>query len=158
MLVARSSVTAAEDFITTRRGGVGITARTRLAEAWRHFEQAIGAGQADPEVALTEAQDADALAQQARTVAEQDVAGFGHGTLSAERVATWSDWAGGAGSGRRGAILGGILIDGPAGAIGPGSFGGVATRGRHTVMARPESVTHEGEACPNAASSAGLRS
>ena len=158
MLVARSSVTAAEDFITTRRGGVGVTARTKLAEAWRHFDQAIGSGQADPEVALTEAQLADALAQQARGVAEQDVAGFDHAKLIAERVATWSDWAGGAGAGRRGAILGGILIDGPAGAIGPGSFGGVATRGRHTVSARPEPATDEGETCPSAASSAGLRS
>jgi hypothetical protein len=113
MLVARSSATAAEDFITTRRGGVGITARTRLAAAQRHFQQAIASAQPDPEAALGEAQAADALAQQARTLAEQDVAGFG---------------------GLDGAMLGGILITSTLGGrIGPGSFGGIATRDRHTV-------------------------
>jgi hypothetical protein len=112
MLVARSSATAAEDFITTRRGGVGITARTRLAAAQRHFQQAISSAQPDPEAALGEAQEADSLAQQARTLAEQDVAGFG---------------------GLDGAMLGGILITStPGGRIGPGSFGGIATRDRHT--------------------------
>lgn len=133
MLVARSSVTAAEDFITTRRGGVGTTARTKLAEASRHFQSAIGVGQADPEAALGEAQDADALAQQARAVAEQDVASFDDGKLSAEGVAAWSGWTGGGGAGLRGAILGGILIGGRDGGVGPGSFGGDGTRGRHTI-------------------------
>jgi hypothetical protein len=116
MLVARSSVTAAEDFVTTRRGGVGVTGRTRLAEAWRHFQLAIAAEQQDPETALTAAQDADALAIQARELAEQDVAGVSDAAHSA---------------GLRGAILGGILIDDQAGGVGPGSFGGVGTRGRH---------------------------
>ncbi len=133
MLVARSSVTAAEDFITTRRGGVGTTARSELAEAWRHFQQAIGVGQADPEAALGEAQNADALAQRARAVAEQDVATFNDGELSTENVAAWSGWTGGACAGLRGAILGGILIEGQDGGIGPGSFGGIGTRGRHAV-------------------------
>jgi hypothetical protein len=141
MLVARSSLTAAEDFITTRRGGVGPTARTRLAEARRHFEQAIGLAQPEPEAALTEAQDADELALQARALAEQDVAGFESAGLSADGVA--AAWAANTGAGIRGAILGGILIDAWAGGVGPGSFGGAGTRDRHAVSHREYSFTSE---------------
>jgi hypothetical protein len=143
MLVARSSVTAAEDFITTRRGGVGAAARTRLAEAQRHFQQAIAYGSSDPEAALTEAQNADVLGQQARALAEQDVAEFSYEQHEPE-VTT-----GGFGGGFGGAILGGILINsmfgarrggiglgGLGGMRGPGtlgSFGGIGTRGRHSI-------------------------
>jgi uncharacterized membrane protein YgcG len=153
MLVARSSVTAAEDFITTRRGGVGAAARTRLAEAHRHFQQAIACSRDDPAAALAEAQHADVLGQQARWLAEQDVASFSqaeHGPVIS---------GGGFGAGFGGAILGGILVDsllgagaGPGGrrgglgglglggpglgGFGPGSFGGVGTRGRHSIGGR----------------------
>ena len=152
MLVARSSVTAAEDFITTRRGGVGAAARTRLAEAHRHFQQAIACARDDPEAALAEAQHADVLGQQARSLAEQDVADFshaGHGPIIS---------GGGFGAGFGGAILGGILVDslfagragsggrrglgggglglGGLGGLGPGSFGGTGTRGRHSIGGR----------------------
>jgi hypothetical protein len=129
MLVARSSVTAAEDFITTRRGGVGAAGRTKLAEARRHFQQAIGYAQRDPDAALTEAQHADALAQQARALSEQDVARFGDAEAGPAGAGVW----GPGGAGFRGAILGGILIYSRPGSIGPGSFGGVGTRGRHSV-------------------------
>ena len=75
MLVARSAITAAGDYIATRRPGtVGARARTRLAEAHRHFELAITHAQDNPEVAVNEAQQADALAQQARGLAEHDIA------------------------------------------------------------------------------------
>ncbi|MGW0860379.1 TPM domain-containing protein, partial [Streptomyces sp. NPDC002690] len=40
MLTARSAISAAADYITTHRGAVGSQARTRLAEAQRHAEQA----------------------------------------------------------------------------------------------------------------------
>jgi hypothetical protein len=139
MLVARSSATAAEDFITTRRGGVGVNARTRLAEAQRHFQQAIGCAQPDPEAALGEAQQADALAQQARALAEQDVAGFGHGQAARPSRVGGPGGLDGLGrvSGLGSAILGGVLITSPlSGQIGPGSFGGVGTRDRHSVAAR----------------------
>jgi hypothetical protein len=130
MLVARSAVITARDFITTRRGGVGAAARTRLAEARRHFQQAIGYARDDPEAAVTEAERADVLAQQALTAAEQDVARFGYHAGD-----------GGAGSrgevehGPAGAIFGGILIAGRSGGIGPGSFGGIGTRGRRSIGA-----------------------
>jgi hypothetical protein len=149
MLVARSSVTAAEDFITTRRGGVGAAARTRLAEAHRHFRQAVAYANDSPEAALAEAQQADVLGQQARALAEQDVASFSH----AEQVPVVP--GGGFGGGFGGAILGGILINslfggrrgyggygrGPSGGsglggLGPGSFGGIGTRGRHSIGGR----------------------
>jgi hypothetical protein len=108
MLVARSSITAAADFATTRRGGVGAAARTRLAEAQRHFQQAIASAQASPEDAVTEAQHADVLAQQARTLAEQDVARLSYGQRD-PAVRT--------------------------GSIG-GGFGGVGTTGRHGAGGR----------------------
>jgi hypothetical protein len=118
MLVARSSVTTAGDFIDTRRGGVAAQARTRLAEAQRHFRQAIAVAQADPESALTEAQRADALGQEARTIAGQDVARFG--CRQAGPVPGWD----GFGAGLGGAILGGILTGSPPR---PGSFGGTGS-------------------------------
>jgi hypothetical protein len=142
MLVARSAVTAAEDFITTRRGGVGATARTRLAEAHRHFREAIANGQGDPEAAVSAALRADALAREARALAERDVAELSYdeqGPLAGSRFG--------------GAILGGILIDSRpddergglegglleggsfwlGGSGTPASFGGVGTRGRHSL-------------------------
>jgi uncharacterized membrane protein YgcG len=143
MLVSRSSVTAAEDFISTRRGGVGAQARTRLAEAQRHFQQAIGYAQSDPEAAVSEAQHADALAREARSLAEQDVGHFDYDEPGP--VVRSSGFGGGFG----GAVLGGILIDSllgggggmrgggfGLGGFGPGSFGGVGTRGRHSIGGR----------------------
>jgi hypothetical protein len=73
MLLARSSLTGTGDFIATRRGSVGVTARTRLAEAQRHYLQGVAVAQSDPETAVAQAQDADTLALEARWVAEQDV-------------------------------------------------------------------------------------
>lgn len=146
MLVARSSVTAAGDFIATRRGAICAQARTRLAEAQRHFQQAIGCAQGDPETAVTEAQQADALAQQASGLAEHDVTRFGD---EQTRLA-WAGWPG-FDAGLGGAILGGIVIGGQPGGghgaggqgagigtrgTGPGSFGGIRTRGRHSAAGR----------------------
>ena len=108
MLVARSSVTAAGDFITTRRGRVGAEARTRLAQAQGHFQQAIGKAQADPEVAVTETQYADALALQAHSAAEADVMSSSYPQ---------------AGSARHDGVVAGLDS-------GPASFGGRLTRGR----------------------------
>jgi hypothetical protein len=150
MLVARSSMTAAGDFITTRRGGVGAEARTRLAEAQRHFQQAIAAARGDPEAALAEAQHADALAQQARSLAERDVEHF---TYAEPGRVVRTGGLGGFGGGLGGAVLGGILIDsmlgggrrgwggagwggagwGAGGGLGLGSFGGAGTRARHSI-------------------------
>jgi TPM domain len=125
VLTARSSVSAAEDFIATRRGAVRAQARTRLAEARRHLEQAAGT---DPVAALQEAQQADALAQEALTLAQSDVSQW------SPPSATTS-----AGAELAGLVLGGILSGATSsyrghrpggGGFSPGSFGGSASRGR----------------------------
>ncbi|MGA5170569.1 MULTISPECIES: hypothetical protein [Streptomyces] len=152
LLTAASSVGAAADRIATHRGAVGARARTRLAEADRLLEHArsLAAGAAgaaggpgggsgdarDVRNALAGARRADVLARQARSLAEQDVAGYG-------------DPTGPGGAVLGGAVLGGILLgglpgrghrrdegheDGHGGGAGdgggPGRFGGGGTRGR----------------------------
>lgn len=144
MLAARSEIAATQDFVTTRRGGVGSQARTRLAEAQRHLEQAMAlARQGDAEAALQEAQYARQLAGQAGQLARSDVGSM---------MGQGGPFGGGSqGGGLGGAILGGILIDsmlggrrgggmfgggfGGSGSRGggsrsPGSFGGRGTRAR----------------------------
>ncbi len=143
LLAARSEVSATQDFITTRRGGIGGEARTRLAEAQRHLDQAMALARTDPVSALAAAQQADALAEQAGQLARADVGAFAGGGAG----------GGGGIGGLGGAILGGILIDSifggggrggggfggggfgglggsGGGRRGPASFGGSGTRGR----------------------------
>ncbi|MFC9248516.1 TPM domain-containing protein [Streptomyces sp. NPDC057136] len=147
MLTARATIAAAADFITTHRGAVGSQARTRLAEAQRRWERAGElAGSDDPQGALAEAQQADALAGQAQSLAEQDVRSYGN-QIGPGGVQ-------GGGGGMSGAVLGGIILGGLLGGGGggrgrsggfgggfggsggggfgggPGSFGGGGTRGR----------------------------
>ncbi|MET7340463.1 TPM domain-containing protein [Streptomyces sp. NPDC005547] len=145
MLTARSSVSAAADFVTTNRGAVGSRARTRLTEAQRRLERAAAlAGTGDAQAALAEANRADSLAGEARDLAEQDVRGYGYGGRGGP-----GGMAGGGGGGMGGAVLGGIILGGLmgggrsggfgggglggggfGGGGGPGSFGGGGTRGR----------------------------
>jgi uncharacterized membrane protein YgcG len=141
LLAARSEISATQDFITTRRGAVGGEARTRLAEAQRHYDEAMAAAGSDPVAALSHAQRADARAEQAGQLARADVGAFSQG----------GGFGGGSGGGGLGGlVLGGILIDsmlggggggfgrrgggfgggGRGGGLGPGSFGGGGTRGR----------------------------
>ncbi len=68
LVSARSQIAATQGFITSRRGGVGTDARTRLAEAQRLLE--VAEAQSDPVAALdsarssvTYSRDADALAR-----------------------------------------------------------------------------------------------
>jgi uncharacterized membrane protein YgcG/predicted nucleic acid-binding Zn-ribbon protein len=131
VLSAQSSVGAAVDYIITNRGAVGSEARTRLAEAQRRLERAEAfpgrdAG-TDPHSALAQAQQADALAQDALLLAQEDVEGFG----AAIEPGVYA--VGGAGSGLAGAMLGGILLGGFGGGYSAGpvvSFGGGGTRAR----------------------------
>jgi hypothetical protein len=141
LLTARSAVAAAEDFITTRRGAIGTEARTRLAEAQRHLQLAGGD---DPVAALREAQQADAMAQQALRAARSDVdswqGGSAGGTGGGLGVDLGSLVLGGILSGafgggyRRGGGYGGGYSRGGGfgggGSRSPGSFGGSSTRGR----------------------------
>ncbi|MET8329200.1 TPM domain-containing protein [Streptomyces sp. NPDC005181] len=141
MLTTRSAIAAAADYITTNRGAVGSQARTRLAEAQRRLERARElAGTNDPQGALAETHQADSLAGQARSLAEEDVRAYGN------RTGPGGVQGGGGGVG--GAVLGGIILGGllggggrgygggfgggfgGGGGGGPGSFGGGGTRGR----------------------------
>lgn len=122
---------------------MGSQARTRLAEAQRRLDRSGElAGARDPQGALAEAQQADSLAGQARSLAEQDVRSYGN------QGDPGGTGAGGGGVG--GAVLGGIILGGLLGGGGgrggggygggfggggyggggPGSFGGGNTRGR----------------------------
>lgn len=147
---ARAEVAAASDFVTTNRGAVGGTARTRLGEAQRHLDQAHASASADPVAALAEAQRSAALAGEAIGLAQQDVQRFRGGYGGGTGGGFGGGFGGGGGGGfgnLAGVVLGGILINGglgggrsggwsggrgggSRGGPGPGSFGGSGTRGR----------------------------
>lgn len=118
---AQMKIKGTDEFIRARRGGVGATARTRLAEAQRNLDEALRTATSDPVSALAYAEQASSLADQAARQAESDVSGFGGGG---------GGGFGGGGNGLGGAILGGILIDSilrggsHGGGDGGGMFGG----------------------------------
>ncbi|WP_051405975.1 TPM domain-containing protein [Gordonia alkanivorans] len=141
---ATAKVTAASDFIGTRRGAVQSTARTRLAEAQRLLRSAQEAAGADPVAATSTARRSGALADQALMAAQGDVVNWQQ-----------SQQPRSGGSSTAGAVLGGILVDsflrgtisggrggyrgGYPGGFGggfssggrsPGSFGGSGSSGR----------------------------
>jgi hypothetical protein len=74
---AESAYLQAAHYIAGRRAGMGSGARTRLAEAERHLDQARGLAGSDPDTALAEARRAQSLAEQAYELAQQDVQAFG---------------------------------------------------------------------------------
>lgn len=146
LMQAQAQVSAAEDFIISRRGAIGAEARTRLAEAGSSLVRAQQLAASDPAQALQYAQRANDLAGQAIQHAQNDVGAFsGGGGL----------FGGGGNSGggnMMGAVLGGIVINSllggggsrgggfggggfggggfGGGGLGPGSFGGGGTRSR----------------------------
>ena len=98
---AQAAVTRASDYVAGQRGGIGTEARTRIAEATRHLEQANALAATDPATALTEADTASRLASEAERLGQRD---YGH----------WDDpfrggRGGGGGSDVAGAIIGGII-------------------------------------------------
>ena len=120
---AVASVTMAGDFVTTRRGAVGSAARTRLAEAERHLDDAMRLRTADPTAALHAAQRADTLAQQALQAAEQDVLRYQSGGYGYGGGYQRGYGGSGFGAGVAGGVLGGLLLGGLGGGYG-GGFGG----------------------------------
>ncbi|MGQ0576504.1 MAG: TPM domain-containing protein [Pseudonocardia sp.] len=146
LLAARSAVAAASDFVSTRRGAVGSPARTRLAEAGRHLDIATGTAGTDPVAALHEAQQADALAQEALRLARDDVSRWSApGTAGGTAIDFGSLVLGGIlfGDDRgRGGGFGGGGFGGSGGSnrggggFSPGSFGGSGTRGRRGTGGR----------------------
>ncbi|HEY3438892.1 MAG TPA: TPM domain-containing protein [Actinotalea sp.] len=122
-----SQIRAVSDFIETRRGAVGAEARTRLAEAARLAQAAQAAAAADPVQALSTAQQAEQLTNQAQQLAEADVDRW----QQSQGGGPGGGFGGGFGGGGRGGsgslVLGGILLDqilrGGGGGFG-GGFGG----------------------------------
>ncbi|MFF9767220.1 hypothetical protein ACF1GT_11500 [Streptomyces sp. NPDC014636] len=108
LLVARSSVAGAEEFVVVHRGAVGTEARARLAESVR-------------ELAAGNAGRADVVAGEARELAERDVRAHGTPYAGAE----------GDTAGLAGAVLGGILLTEDLDGGPPATFGGPRTRSRH---------------------------
>ncbi|MDF2580893.1 MAG: hypothetical protein K0S49_2472 [Microbacterium sp.] len=101
---ARAQVSAAEDYIGTRRGAVGATARTRVAEARASLDRAEATSQIEPERALADATRATQLSRLAIDAARTDVGGF------------TSASAGSNSSGMMGAMIGGMVLNSLLGA------------------------------------------
>ncbi|MHA7281640.1 TPM domain-containing protein [Arthrobacter sp. TMS2-4] len=118
LIAAQSSISGTADYIRARRGGVGSEARTRLAEAERNLDYAVDLQRSDPVTALSHAQQATMLAEQAAQLAEQDVDGFGGGGMG---MGMGGRYGGRGGDGMGGALLGGILL---GGLLNGGGFGG----------------------------------
>lgn len=121
---ARARIGAASDFITTRRGGVDVNARTRLSEAQRNLDEAQRLDATDPARALPHAQAAADLGGRALQEAQASVRAW-------ESNQTFSS----SGAQTTGAVLGGILVEGllrgaasgsrrSGGGYRPRSFGG----------------------------------
>jgi len=153
MMQAQAQVSAAEDYITARRGAVGAQARTRLAEAGASLARAQALQSSDPQQAMQQAQRADQLAGQAIQLAQNDVGAFDGGMGG---MFGGGQQGGQSGGGMLGAVLGGIVLNsvlsggrssaGSGGGLGgmlggggpsrssggmrPGSFGGGGTRAR----------------------------
>jgi predicted nucleic acid-binding Zn-ribbon protein len=117
---ADAQIRSTRDFIETRRGTVGSTARTRLSQAEAGLNEALGLRVPNPEQALAVAQNALQLARQAGSYAQSDASSYSAG-------GGWGgDPFGGSrsgGSGLGGDILGGIIGGLLSGGGGGGSSG-----------------------------------
>jgi uncharacterized membrane protein YgcG len=118
---ASGSIARASGFLSGRRAGIGREARTRLAEAERHFAQADALAATDLPGAISEIQTAGSLADQAYDLARSDFDGYDRGRGGP------GGYSSGGGSGIGPAILGGIaggmLSGGRRGGFGGSSWG-----------------------------------
>lgn len=114
---AQAQITTANDFISTRRGAIGATARTRLVEANSAYTEAVAAQASDPILATERATRAYDLASEAVSYARSEVDNWGSGG--------WSGGSSGSSGGFSDALLGGIiggLFSGGGGGGGGGSW------------------------------------
>jgi uncharacterized membrane protein YgcG len=100
---ATAEVDRAATFIASRRRGVGEVARTRLAEAQRHLVAASGLLATNPAGALEGGRRAQALAQEAYRLAQDDFSDWDRGGPG------WGQRSGASGGDQTAAILGQIL-------------------------------------------------
>ncbi len=122
---AASEIRAAREFIETRRGTVGSTARTRLATADAALTQALTLRTSDLENALAEAQRALDLARQATSAAEADLRAYTPGGYPDDG---WGGVFGGSGSRSGGSGIGGDILGGIIGGLLAGGGGGGSSR------------------------------
>lgn len=108
---AEASVAGANDFIATRRQGVGREARTRLSTAQGHLDAAHQLVSSDPARALDEAGQADRAAAEAYRLAQSDFDQWDRpGPRGGDNVGA--------------AILGGLILGNILGGMGGGRQGG----------------------------------
>jgi len=108
MAQADSQIRTTREYLQTRRGAVGSTARTRLSQAESLFGQAVSLRTANPEQALAAAQQALDLAVQASEHARSDYSSYSVGPgWGSGPYGSSSQNSGG--SGIAGDILGGII-------------------------------------------------
>lgn len=121
---AASEIRAAREYIETRRGTIGSTARTRLSQAESTLTRALDLRAADAETALTEAGRALDLARQATASAQADVS-----AMSPARYES-NGWGGGGifGGSSGGSGLGGDILGGIIGGLLSGGGGGGSSR------------------------------
>lgn len=121
---AGSEIRAAREYIETRRGTVGSTARTRLSQAEAALTRALDLRSSSPEAALTEAGRALDLARQATSSAQADVEAM---NPSRYRNDSWGGGSGsifGGGGSSGGSGLGGDILGGIIGGLLSGGGGG----------------------------------
>ncbi|MDW4573270.1 TPM domain-containing protein [Microbacterium sp. M3] len=131
IMQAQAQVSAAEDYITARRGAVGAEARTRLAEAGASLARAQALQSGDPQQAMQHAQRADQLAGLSIQLAQNDVGAFGGGMGGMGGMFGGGGQGGQSGGGMLGAVLGGIVLNSvlgggrSSGGLGGGMGGGL---------------------------------
>lgn len=120
---ADSQIRATRDFIETRRGTVGSTARTRLSQAEAALSEALGLRTAAPEQSLAIAKNALELARQASSYAQSDVSSYSSGGWSGDPFGGSRSSGSGLGGDILGGIIGGLLAGGGGGSSRSGSSG-----------------------------------
>lgn len=121
---AGSEIRTAREFIETRRGTVGSTARTRLSQADASLTRALALRATSPDAALAEATRALDLARQAISSASADVSAYdsrGYDGWGSGPFGNSGSSGSSGGSGLGGDILGGIIGGLLAGGGGGGS-------------------------------------
>lgn len=118
---AGSEIRTGREFIETRRGTVGSTARTRLSQADASLTQALTLRETSPEAALTEATRALDLARQAIASASSDVSAYNSRGYD---DSGWGTGPFGGGSNSGGSGIGGDILGGIIGGLLSGGGGG----------------------------------
>ena len=125
---AATSITQAQAFVASRKDGVGTQARTRLAEAERHFAAAEGLAATDLDGATREATTAHSMADEASSLAQTDFSGYDRrGPFSGGGFGGPGQYGGpGTSGGSVGANIGGAILGGIIGGMlsGGGRRGG----------------------------------